>query len=123
MGYDLEPNNKNLDTFHFGAFSWPILLEACGYLYPAVQKRVQWEMAGNAGDIDKRFKNCEYPPILSNDGFYVTTEEAKIMARMAENFVAIESGKPDGKRIRDDFLSKFEQFAKWAKQSGGFKIW
>lgn len=37
----------------------------------------------------------KYPLLLSNDGFAVTDEEAKIMARIARNYVTIQRTLPD----------------------------
>jgi hypothetical protein len=36
MGYDLSPKNAKAGDFHFGAFSFPVLLEACNYLFSAI---------------------------------------------------------------------------------------
>ena len=154
MGYDLSPVNKDVDSFHFGAFSWGPLLDACGYLFPCVR---------NGGErycvwgVDARMpEGDDYPRLLSNDGFLVTSEEAKVMARCARNFVAVQRSLPDAHRgsgttstqvaferkdveelliramsgatpgpwpvkIRDDFTEKYEKFADWAEQSGGFE--
>lgn len=122
MGYDLVANN-NIDQYEFGAFSWPLVLEACGYLFPAVQlAQGGWEMAGNAGELDVRFADVTYPLILTNDGFKVTDEEARIMARCARNYVAIKRSYPEDERMRSDFLDRIEAFADWAEKSGGFAI-
>jgi hypothetical protein len=157
MGYDFTAKNKAAGDFHLGASSFPVLLEACGYLFSSIHHGGQWYCAFCA---DARMGK-EYPMILSNDGFKVTAGEAKIMARMARNYVAIQrtlpeenmsegiagtKGKegfrredlertliavmndvrPDEKwprKIRADFVDKFEKFAEWAENSGGFEIW
>jgi hypothetical protein len=155
MGYDLKANNDKLEGYHFGAFSFPVLLEACGYLFASIHHGGQWYCVF---DQDERM-GAEYPRILSNDGFEVTADEAKIMARIARNYVAVQRSLPEENRglginsqakafgkedvlkmlargmndapyneiwpmkIRDDFTEKFEQFAPWAEQSGGFKIY
>jgi hypothetical protein len=152
MSYDFRPRNEEAGEFHLGAFSWPFLLEACGYLFPAIHRGGQWYQAPND---DPRFQG-EYPETLSNDGFAVTEEEAQIIARIARNFVAIQRTLPEENRgaglmkqmeinredllarmrevlygsdpqpwplkIRDDFVEKFAAFADWAEQSGGFEI-
>ncbi len=92
MGYDLTAKNPDVDEFHFGAFSWPVLLEACGCLWPSLHSGGQWYCVFEA---EPRFEGCSYPPPLANDGFEVTAEEARIMARMARNFVAIQRTLPD----------------------------
>ncbi len=154
MGYDLA--SKNNGAFHFGAFSWPVLLEACGYLWPFQSSGGQWYCAFGA---DPRMPKCDdYPRLMSNDVFEVTAEEALIMARMARNFVAVQrslseekrdetvNSKEDGtyqkedvtkamirgmfggeagpwpRKIRTDFVDRFENFADWAEASGGFAV-
>lgn len=99
MGYDLAAKNEETGDFHFGAFSFPILLEACGYLWPCVQGGSQWFCAFG---VDPRMpEGDDYPRLLSNDGFEVTDEEAKIMARIARNFVAVQRRLPDDNKPQD----------------------
>jgi hypothetical protein len=93
MSYDLQPKNKKLDTFTLGAFSFPILLEACGYLWPCIHNGGQWYCA--FGTDARMPQGDDYPRLLSNDGFKVTAEEARIMARVARNFVAIQRTLPE----------------------------
>lgn len=100
MGYDLTALNPELTgddkRFHFGAFSWGPLLEACGYLFPCLSRGGQWYCLWGA---DPRMPEGDtYPRLLSNDGFVVTADEAKIMARMARNFVAIQRSLPEDHR-------------------------
>jgi len=86
MSYDLTPVNEEAGPFRFGAFSFPVLLEACGYLFACIHNGAKWYCAFGA---DPRMpEGDEYPRLLSNDGFAVTAEEARIMARVARNFVA-----------------------------------
>lgn len=158
MGYDLTavaPVDGADAQFHFGSFSWGPLLEACGYLWPLAQKGGQWYCVFG---VDQRL-GTDYPLLLSNDGFTVTAEEAKIMARCARNFVAVQRSlpvpdpesrpvvdRPEGidreglvkllhrtvsggsddpwpRKLRDDFIDKYEHFADWADKSGGFEVW
>lgn len=155
MGYDLHSQNTEIDSFHFGAFSFPILLEACNYLWPCIYTSGRWYRVLG---VDRRFVDEQYPELLSMDGFEVTEEEAHIMARIARNFVAVQRSLPETNRgggpmcqdrgftredvmgllvsslhdepagrkwpvkIRDDFVDRFEKFAHWAEQSGGFAI-
>lgn len=153
MGYDLSPKNEDAGSFDFGAFSFPVLLEACGYLFPCIQDGGRWYCVF---DADPRM-GSEYPMLLSNDGFPVTDEEARVMARIARNFVSVQRSLPDEQKgeglesdgvftrerlekqllaamhpeapkkwpikIRADFVDKFEKFAEWAEKSGGFEIW
>ena len=88
MSYDLKPNNDNLKSFHFGAFSFPVLIEAAGYLFSCIRGNGQWYCVFG---LDSRMPLGDtYPSLLSNDGFPVTAEEAKILARIARNFVAVQ---------------------------------
>jgi hypothetical protein len=136
MGYDLVPRNRKLGGFYIGSFSFPILLEAAGYLYPCIQgPSGQWYCLFGA---DKRMpKGDTYPRLISNDGFRVTAEEARVLARVARNYVAIQRSLPEQEqqpfdmpaylkhwpqKIRTDFVDKFEQFAAWADKSQGFAI-
>jgi hypothetical protein len=153
MGYDFRPVKSEAGDFHLGAFSFPVLLEACGYLFSSVHRGGQWYCTFGT---DPRMGDS-YPLILSNDGFKVTEEEAKIMARIARNYVAVQRSLPDEnlgigmdskpsfkredvmnllvnamhdnkpekwpRKIRTDFVDKFEKFADWMEKSGGFEIW
>lgn len=93
MGYDLKATNADVEPFRFGAFSFPVLLEACGYLWPCIHRGGQWYCTFG---VDPRMPQGDnYPALLSNDGFKVTAEEARIMARVARNFVAIQRTLPD----------------------------
>lgn len=127
MSYTLKAKNKELDHFEFGAFSWPILLEACGYLFPSIHKNGKWCAVFGT---DSRFPdNAQYPGIIANDGFRVTADEARIMARIARNFVNMQwatKATEDNAwpvKIREDFTDRYEAFAEWAIKSGGFTIW
>lgn len=105
MGYDLKANNSEQGWFKAGAFSFPILLEACGYLFPCIQNGGKWYCAFG---VDERMPEGDtYPRLISNDGFKVTAEEARIMARIARNFVAIQRTLPDENET-DDARSKSE---------------
>lgn len=121
MSFDFTPKIKSAGDFTLGAFSWPVLLEAFGYLFPCVNGKGQY-----CCDGDKK----EWIQIGTNDGFAINATDAKLMARCARNFVAIQRGLPEGQedykwpmKIRTDFIDKFEKFADWAEKSGGFKIY
>ena len=141
MGYTLRPRNKELDSFHFGAFSFPLLLEACGYMFPCVHTVSRWYRVCG---IDSRFENKEYPEIIiMGCGFRVAAEEARWMWRVARNLVAVqrslpeppmdETGQPTWEYIaqsdnewprwiRRDFVDLFDKFTDWANRSRGFRI-
>lgn len=100
MPYTLRPRSPALKPFVFGAFSWPVLLEACGYLWPLVHNGARWFCAF---DADPRLTGTSpdgttpYPKMLES-GFHVTKDEAVIMARMARNFVIIQRLLPEENR-------------------------
>ncbi len=101
MPYDLEPVNAAAGSFRFGAFSFPILLEACGCLFACVHTGPKW-FCNFPADPRLRGKNPDgsglpYPTLLGG-GFGVTEEEACIMARMARNFAAIQNILPEKNR-------------------------
>jgi len=99
MGYDLTPRKKGVEPFHFGAFSFPVLLEACGYLWPCIHNAGRWYCAFG---IDPRMpQGDDYPALLSNVGFPVTAEEARMLARVARNIVAIQRLVPDDHATED----------------------
>lgn len=122
MSYDLKPIKRGVEQFTFGAFSWPVLIEACGYLFPCVSIGAKYCYQPG---LDQRIEKG--PLLITNDGMKITAAEAKIMARIARNYVAIQRGLPDDsdapRKIRTDFVDRFEKFADWAERSGGFRIW
>jgi hypothetical protein len=98
MGYDLKADNAAAKSFHFGAFSFRVLLAECGLLWPVAHNGGQWYCVWGA---DPRMPEGDtYPRLLSNDGFHVTADEARIMARVARNFVAIQRSLPEDNRGR-----------------------
>ncbi len=83
---------------------------------------------------------------MSNDGYYVSPKNAKIMAIVARGWVLVERGKRDEweelseeeqKRMEEwnkefktyklpasgEFIDKVEAFANFAETSGGFRIY
>jgi hypothetical protein len=136
MGYDLRPRNKNLESFHFGAFSWAWMLEA----------GVGWIIGTGRGYkpaqyIEKARKDGK--SVNTNDGAHVTAKEAKEMARFCRHLVRYqrmlsdfygkesESERAEMERIgralynipvRKDFVDMIDAFADWAEKSGGFWV-
>jgi hypothetical protein len=99
MGYDLHPTNADAGGFHFGAFSFPILLEHCGLLWPVQMQAGRWFCAFG---VDPRMPQGDnYPRLISMDGFPVTEEEARIMARVARNLVAVQRLLPETNKVGD----------------------
>jgi hypothetical protein len=150
MVYDLSPNNKELKVFRLSG--WAHLLEQCGAYFSCMSQGARWymlrdeRMTTHYHDINddgeaELIRDSDYPAIICNCGFEVTEEEAKVLARIARNYAAIqrtlpalteeERGmpittpsylRPFPQPIRDDWVENFEQFAEWAEQSQGFKI-
>jgi len=144
VGYDFVPRNKAAGGFYLGAFSFPVALQACNYLWPAVFGAVEFYALNDPCWGTKDPSSC--PPIMTNDGFYVSAEEARIMARLIKNFVRIQkcalkeqtqaSKQADGPITQDDtavrkwplvvtrtdFLDKFGAFSEWLVKSRGFWI-
>ena len=102
MGYKLRPSNKELEPFEFGAFSFPVLLDACGYLFPCIHNGPQWycDFAADHSLIGTHpdGSGSTYPTILGG-GYYVTREEAIIMSKIARNFVSIQRSLPEENRV------------------------
>lgn len=148
MGYDLHANNKKLPTMHMG-LSWIYLLEQCGSYFTCVHGGARWYMIFDermtthyhVDDDDKpaQVVDQSYPAILCNCGFKVTAEEARVLARIARNYAAIQRTllepteqdqsialpdyrKPFPQWIRRDWVDLYEQFAEWAEQSRGFRV-
>lgn len=93
MGYDLaalNPKDPEQSDFHLGAFSYPVILEITSGLFPALHYKGQYYLPAHADEADERYKGCDYPPELANDGFVVTDEEAKIMARFCRNWARVQ---------------------------------
>jgi hypothetical protein len=138
MSYHLVPRNKDLEIYYFGAFSFTWMLDAGVGLVLGTGKSI--EPASFRYVPDKKGR-CP----RDNDGFYVTSKQAKIMSLLAYGLVSVERGKlnewnkkPTEEQesikkyndkhhiynlpIREDFIEKVEEFAEWVKKSGGFKI-
>lgn len=138
MGYDLTAKNKDVADIRIGAFSWPIILQetGAGYIlgYGASKCPAQYvyHPRGNASPA-------------SNDGFRVTSSEAKMMAKIVRGFISVkkyvnnewdEMDEMDRKRDEwtndrlniyvkytgDNFMDICEKFADFAEKSGGFRI-
>src|SRR5256885_4766250 len=130
MSYDLKSKNPTLDTFAFVAFSSPVLLEACGYLFACIHNGSKWYCA--FGEDTRMPDGDDYPRLLSNDGFAVTADEARIMARVARNYVAIQRTLPEpspeelasaGFRQKSSFTAKDVEAMLLRAMSGGKEQW
>lgn len=144
MGYDLIARNKKakIKEFAFGLFSWPILLQETGMGYVIGYGP---SMEPNSYNYIPRTANEGSP--VSNDGYIVTSSQAKAMALVAKGFVSSNrfinnqwSEIPEERQIEmrkavnynraplyrqwysEEHLVKLEKFAEFANQSGGFTI-
>lgn len=138
MSYDFEPRWKNIEWFTLGACSWPWMLnEGLGLIIGVMEGK-------NPGSYICIPRNGLSP--YDNEGFPVSAEEARMMAKAARALVAcykrlqkewdeLSPDERDGDYeynekhklykipIREDFLEKALKFAEWAEKSGGFRIW
>jgi len=138
MGYDLYPSNKELEEFHFGAFSWSFLLEKIGLII-GTGRGVEPGSYSYLPDKYGRDPN-------SNDGFRVTAKQSKALAMAAQGLASNEKfiqkewdkmPKEEKERkekanqdfdklyrtpIRKDWIERVEKFAVWAYKSRGFSI-
>jgi hypothetical protein len=121
MGQHLIPKN-NIGVFKTW-FQFP--LECCNYLWPAVFATGQWYYVYGA---DERFPADQYCPLLEH-GFPVTEDEARIMARMVRNWLAVQRSLkanslwPQKQELSADFERMMQEFVDWADESGGFEVW
>ena len=140
MSYDLHARNKEIESIRFGAFSWPQMVKdtGMGYILNCGEGKFFAEYVyakGNNGSP------------LSNDGYKVSSSEAKMMAKIARGYVFVkkfinqkwdelsenerktdlEVKGHDGlplynKPINEEFLKSLEKFADFAEKSNGFRI-
>ena len=140
MGYDFSPRQKEAGRFHMSAFLWPHFLEQCGAYFICIQQPYGAKWFFVSGVDERMPEQDKYPRLISNDGFPITEEEAKVLARIARNYVTIQRGledphqddndflkpialQPWPRKVREDWIDHLEKFADWAEQSGGFEIW
>lgn len=140
MGYDFSPRHEDAGRFHMGAFLWPHLLEQCGAYFICIQQPYGAKWFFISGVDERMPEGDKYPRLISNDGFPVTEEEAKVLARIARNYATIQRNLEDQpeddnsflkpvalqnwpRKIREDWVDQLEKFADWAEKSGGFEIW
>lgn len=97
VGYDLSPKNPDAGKFHFGARSFPVLLEVCGYLFSSVCRGERWYCVFG---MDERIGDA-LPLIGSSEAFEVAEQEARVMARIARNFVVVQRSLPNKNATHD----------------------
>lgn len=152
MGYDLiarKPRDPEKSEFHFGAFTFPWLLdEGVGLVIGCAPARGPVDFSYTP---DSQGRCPRY-----NDGFHVTVAQAKMMAAIARGLVLrdrfiynewltlargdaetalklieeqrdLPKAHPSHGLYRvpanEKLLAQMEAFADFAEQSGGFSIW
>jgi hypothetical protein len=140
MGYDLNPKNKQLNSLYIGVFSWPMFLQETGMGYV-----LSYGTGFKPGSYVYSNNNNGSP--VSNDGYKVTSLEAKMMAKVARGYVFVQryvneeweqlseemvkdceqtnnrhSFKMYRGKMDEDHLIFLEKFADWAEKSKGFTI-
>jgi hypothetical protein len=143
MSYDLIPRNKKVSEITFGASLWPIMLQETGMGY------VLGYGAGRTPTtyVYKPQKKGGSP--ASNDGYKVSSTQAKAMAMVARGFISVkeyinkewlelsEEKREVEKKFTDSwsgnrpiylpetgqhFLDQLNKFADFAEKSEGFRI-
>ena len=124
--YHLVPNNQASKTFRMSAFHWPLILEQCGTYFAAIFHQTRWFYVSS---LDERMGDSEEgPSIILNDGFPVTGTEAKVLARITKNYIAmqreLDPNKPNPlmPALKLNLLDQLEAFAEWAETSEGFQV-
>ena len=140
MGYDLLPKNKNTQGISVGAFSWPMYLQESGAGYvlgygAGIRPATYVYQSGKKGSP------------VSNDGYYVTSKEAKIMSCVIDGYLSVQrfmrleidalsqekvnemeeanknfSWKTYNMPMAGKHLDKLDEISKFMKESGGFHI-
>jgi hypothetical protein len=138
MGYELKPRNKKVKQIHF-SLVWPIMLQECGMGY------ILGYGAGRC-PTSYVYKSGNNGSPSSNDGYRVSANDAKYMAKVARGYVSVnrfnnaeweamdkedaeiaKQAKYDGKPlynlpVSENMLTNYEKFADFAEASGGFTI-
>jgi hypothetical protein len=130
MSYDLHPNNRKLGTFRMGMLSWPWMLDQ------GVGLIIGYGPGIRPGHYVSGSREGAEPG--DNNGFPVSGNEARMMARAAHHLAEISKANvrewgvmSEEERQRwgvecapvgPETIAKVELFAKWAWKSKGFKI-
>ncbi|EPL7677462.1 hypothetical protein RG089_000597 [Elizabethkingia anophelis] len=144
MGYDLIAKKKDAEDLSIGAFSWPHMLQETGMGYVL-------GYGANFKPGTYVYQSGRKGSPSSNDGYRVTSFEAKAMAAVARGYVSVNrfinkqyEEMPEDERkgyenalyhgdegivrklylqpVSEDYLKKLEKFADFAEKSGGFEI-
>jgi len=112
MSFSLEPKKKKAAEFSFSCGGWHQMLNA------GVGKAIGYTAGPEPGQYTQKAR-ADGGDFGCNDGARVTATEATHMAIIAEKIVS------DGRGnylIQKELLDHIERFAKWAKESGGFRV-
>lgn len=143
MGYTLEPRNKKIDPINISAFSWPVMLQETGMGYIL-------GYGANINPCTYVYQNNNIGSPASNDGYKVTSFEAKAMSKLALGYIYVkkfinnqyaemsEQEKESKKTTKsfagsgdillykqetsERFLEQLKAFADFAEKSNGFRI-
>lgn len=140
MGFELKAKNKELQDITAGWMSWSLFLQETGMGYV-----LGYGTGFKPGTYVYNNNNNGSP--VSNDGYKVTSTEAKAMAKVARGYVSVQrfvnkewealseeeakqceesnnrhSFKIYRAKMHEDHLVWLEKFADWAEKSKGFTI-
>lgn len=144
MSYDLKPRNKKIEEVRFGAFIWSIMLQETGMGYVL-------GYGANITPASYVYNTGRKGSPVSNDGYRVSSDEAKAMAKVARGYISVkrfinkqyEEASDEQKNnwksalyygekrlvkklyeqeVSEDLLLKIEKFADFAENSNGFAI-
>lgn len=140
MGYDLRPSKKEINGIMVGAFSWPMYLQETGAGYvlgygAGIRPATYVYQSGKKGSP------------VSNDGYYVTSKEAKTMSCVIDGYLSVQtfmrleidalppeevnqmeeanknsSWKTYNLPMAQKHLDKLKEISKFMNESGGFYI-
>lgn len=131
------PKKEGVDSKSGMIFTWPVILNETGACYLFGYGYFKFDPGKYVYDGSR-----EDGSPVSNDGFEVTQEEARIMARLFRGYVSVKrelreewNKKPEREQIRiksllgdkveppaEEFLHKVEMLADFCEQSEGFNI-
>jgi hypothetical protein len=116
MGYDLKPREKDIDWFHFNIWGWGQLMR---YVGCANAIGLKFSADGRYSYIPDKQGNS---PML-NDGFYVSAQQARTMAKIARAWVAEYTHSAAYEMNMDrQWENKVLKFAEWAEKTRGFWV-
>lgn len=130
MSYDLRPVNEEAGVFQFGGFSWAVVVQSWGFLFPyqtrdgkyfAVEmdedRQIKvWNEETDDGWIED---TTRLPLVDSNDGFMVNADECPFIARCARNLAAWQRAV----NTNEEVLKEVAEYEKPEYVRLGMKAW